>query len=157
MEQSLMKTLAGKHKTSKQKMYAKYATKVQTEKGKSLKCIQVTVERDGKKPLIARFGGFSSGRKRNWEINDQLPAPFAHLETHTEILQRLLADRCEVCGSIDMIEVHHVKKLADVAGPKNERTAWKKYMASRQRKTLVVCAKCHDAIHAGKPLPALEN
>jgi group II intron reverse transcriptase/maturase len=157
MEQSLMKTLAGKHKTSRKAMYIKYVSKVQTEQGKSLKCIQVTVEREGKKPLVARFGGFSLERKRNWEMNDLLPAPFTHLGTHTEILQRLLADQCEVCGSSDMIEVHHVKKLANLAGPKNERTAWKKYMASRQRKTLVVCKKCHDAIHAGKPLPALEN
>jgi group II intron reverse transcriptase/maturase len=157
MEQSLMKTLAGKHNTSKRAMYVKYATKVLTEEGKSLRCIQVTVDRDGKKPLVARFGGFSLVRKRIWEMNDQLPIPFTHLETRTEILQRLLADRCEICGSTDMVEVHHVRKLADVTGPKNGRTLWKKYMASRNRKTLVVCMKCHDAIHAGRPLPALEN
>src|SRR5437868_8689885 len=26
-------------------------------------------------------------------------------------------------------------------------------MASRRRKTLVVCRRCHEAIHAGRPLP----
>lgn len=157
MEQSLMKTLAAKHKSSAHAMYRKFATKVQTDKGKSLKCIQVTVERDGKKPLIARFGGFSLERQRVWEIDDQIPVSLNQLGTHTEILQRLLADRCEVCGSTDKIEVHHVKKLSEVQGSKNERTDWKKYMASRLRKTLVVCKKCHQAIHAGKPLPALAN
>ena len=27
-----------------------------------------------------------------------------------------------------------------------------RYMAARQRKTLVLCASCHDDLHAGKPL-----
>ncbi len=154
MEQSLMKTLAAKHKCSMRAMYEKYA---KSSNGKQPKCIKVTVERDGKKPLVAMFGGFSLERKHVWEINDQLPAPMTSLGTHTEILQRLLADQCEICGSTDKIEVHHVRKLAEVKGPKNERTDWKKYMASRQRKTLVVCQKCHQTIHAGKPLPALAN
>jgi hypothetical protein len=154
MEQSLMKTLAAKHKSSMKAMYAKY---VKGSNGKQPKYIKVTVERDGKKPLVATFGGFSLERKHVWEINDQLPAPMASLGTHTEILQRLLADKCEICGSTDKVEVHHVRKLAEVKGPKNERTDWKRYMASRQRKTLVVCKKCHQTIHAGKPLPALAN
>ena len=155
MEESLMKTLAAKHKTSMRALYAKYATRVQTDKGKFLKCVQVTVERDEKKPLVARFGGFSLERKHVWEIDDQTPKPMSG--SHTEILQRLLADCCEICGSTDEIEVHHIKKLSDIKGVKNESTDWKKLMASRQRKTLVVCKKCHKNIHAGKPLPALAN
>ena len=119
-----MKTLAAKHKSSMQAMHAKYAQGAQKES--NLKCIKVTVERDGKKPLVATFGGFSLERKHVWEINDQLPAPTSNLGTHTEILQRLLADQCEICGSTDMVEVHHVRKLAEVKGPKNERTDWKK-------------------------------
>ncbi len=154
MEQSLMKTLAAKHQSSMRAMYEKY---VKSSNGKQLKCIKVTVERDGKEPLVATFGGFSLERKHVWEINDQLPAPMASLGAHTEILQRLLADQCEICGSTDKIEVHHVRKLVEVKGPKNERTDWKRYMAGRQRKTLVVCQKCHKTIHAGKPLPALAN
>jgi len=155
MEESLMKTLANKHKTSKRAMYTKYMTRVQTDKGKSLKCVQVTVQRDGKKPLVARFGGFSLERKQSWEIKDQTPKKING--KGTEILQRLLADHCEICGATDEIEVHHIKKLSDVKGEKNERTDWKKLMASRQRKTLMVCRKCHDLIHAGKPLPALNH
>ena len=154
MEQSLMKTLAAKHKCSMRAMYTKY---VSGPNGKQPKCIKVKVERDGKEPLVAVFGGFSLERKHVWEINDQLPAPMTSLGTHTEILQRLLAEQCEICGSTDRIEVHHVRKLAEVAEPINERTDWKKYMASRQRKTLVVCQRCHKTIHAGKPLPALAN
>jgi len=155
MEQSLLKTLAAKHKTSAKVMHSKYASKVLTDEGKNLKCIEVKLERDNKKPLVARFGGFSIMRKKVWNINDQTPKPFN--SGRTELLQRLLADRCEVCGSTEMVEVHHIRKLADVEGTKNESVDWKKLMASRQRKTLVVCKKCHQAIHAGKPLPALAN
>jgi group II intron reverse transcriptase/maturase len=47
MEQSLMKTLAAKHKCSMKAMYVKY---VKSSNGMQPKCIKVTVERDGKKP-----------------------------------------------------------------------------------------------------------
>lgn len=158
MQQSLVKTLATKNRCSSPKIYEKYGIKGTTDEGKELKFIQVVVERDGKKPLKANFGGFSLKRKAAWkEIDDLLPKPMNSLKSHTEILQRLLANQCEVCGSIDKIEVHHVRKLSDVEGPKNGRTDWKRYMASRRRKTLVLCQKCHDLIHAGKPLPVLNK
>jgi hypothetical protein len=69
------------------------------------------------------------------------------------LLQRLLADACEACGSTENVEVHHVCKLADL----NRRGGrsppdWVRLMASRQRKTLVLCRACHDNIHAGRPL-----
>jgi hypothetical protein len=153
MARSLTKTLAAKHKTSAKTMHDKYATKVTTEEGKNLNCIEVKVERDGKKPLVARFGGFSIERKKVWKIDDQTPKPYN--SGRTELLQRLLADQCEICGSTEMVEVHHVRKLADVTGTKNESVDWKILMASRKRKTLVVCKQCHQTIHAGKPLPAL--
>jgi predicted HNH restriction endonuclease len=59
-----------------------------------------------------------------------------------EIVQRLLADKCELCDSTEQIEVHHIRKLADIK---------KKYlfMMQRNRKTVVVCRKCHEQIHSG--------
>ena len=155
MEQSLVKTLAAKHKCSAMAILAKYKTSVKTEKGKTLKCIQVTVNREGKKPLVATFGGFSLERKPLTTVYDRLPIPYNAKGTHTEIIQRLLADKCEICGKVGDVEVHHVKALKNVTGPKNAHTDWKRYMASRQRKTLVVCHVCHALISAGKPLPAL--
>jgi len=157
MEQSLMKTLAAKHQCSVREMLAKYQTSIKTEKGKTLKCIQVTVNREGKKPLVATFGGFSLERKRFVTVDDRLPIPYNAKRTHTEIIQRLLTDKCEVCEKTGAVEVHHVKALKYVMGPKNALTDWKRYMASRQRKTLVVCQECHALISAGKPLPALAD
>ncbi|MGF1523192.1 MAG: hypothetical protein ACFBSF_12825 [Leptolyngbyaceae cyanobacterium] len=69
----------------------------------------------------------------------------------SEVTQRLLAQVCELCGATEKIEVHHIRKLADL-----ERTGqtpkpnWVKAMAARKRKTLVVCQACHQAIHSGQ-------
>lgn len=157
MEQSLMKTLASKHKCSVRVLLGKYKTSVKTEKGKTLKCIQVTVNREGKKPLVANFGGFSMERKQFTTVYDPIPNTYNAKNSRTEIIQRLLADKCEICGKTGAIEVHHVKAIKNVTGPKNARTDWKRYMASRQRKTLAVCQECHYLISAGKPLPALAD
>ncbi|WP_405856873.1 hypothetical protein [Streptomyces sp. NBC_01515] len=66
---------------------------------------------------------------------------------------RLLAGRCEACGRLDEVEVHHVAKLADLGRPA-DRPPWADLMAVRHRKTLVVCGSCHADIHGRKPVPA---
>ncbi|WP_366916534.1 hypothetical protein [Streptomyces sp.] len=56
-----------------------------------------------------------------------------------------------MCGSTSRIEVHHIRKLADLKQQgRAERPAWVKLMAMRRRKTLVVCRPCHEDIHAGR-------
>ncbi|MFJ9482286.1 hypothetical protein ACIRRI_46150 [Streptomyces mirabilis] len=70
-----------------------------------------------------------------------------------ELVTRLLAGRCESCGRVDEVEVHHVAKLADLARSGN-RSPWADLMASRKRKTLVVRASCHANIHGRSPVPA---
>jgi hypothetical protein len=49
------------------------------------------------------------------------------------------------------VEVHQVRKLADLARPGRPQPAWAQVMAKRRRKTLVVCQTCHDSIHARHP------
>jgi hypothetical protein len=147
MEQSLVKTLACKYRSTVKKTYARYGSTVQTPYG-LMKCLEAKVEREGKSPLVARFGGIPLRRKRWTTIRDELPKP---INTRSEILERLLADRCELCGSTQQVEVHHVRKLADLMGKGKARLPeWKQTMIARQRKTLVVCRVCHEAIHAGR-------
>jgi len=67
-----------------------------------------------------------------------------------ELIKRLLAEKCELCGSRENVEVHHIRKLADLEKGGRERPRWVKIMAARRRKTLVVCHFCHLAIHAGR-------
>jgi group II intron reverse transcriptase/maturase len=150
METSMLKTLANKHKGTVTHMARKYRTKVVTKDG-TLHCFQVKVERDeGKKPLTAQFGGFAIRRRKDAILIDQRP-PVAYTRG-TELLKRLQADACELCGSTIRVEVHHIRKLADLKRPGRKEVAdWQRIMATRKRKTLITCRVCHEAIHAGRP------
>ena len=148
MELSLAKTLAGKHKTSARRMRRKYKSVAVTEHG-TLSCLEVVVQREeGKRPLVARFGGIPLRRKRQAVLKDQQPQRY-RMERN-EVVTRLLADKCELCGSTDDIQVHHVRALRDLnvkgQGPK---PVWIQVMAARRRKTLVVCRPCHLNVHGG--------
>ncbi|MDK9500174.1 reverse transcriptase domain-containing protein [Streptomyces katrae] len=150
METSMLKTLAGKHNSSVSRMARKYKTWVKTDDGPR-RCFEVKVERGGKKkPLVARFGGIPLKRARTAVLQDIKP-PTPNRVYRTELVKRLLADTCEMCGSRNHVEVHHIRKLADVNRPgQPDRPAWVKLMAMRRRKTLVVCRACHHTIHAGR-------
>lgn len=115
-----------------------------------MKCLKVTVERaEGKKPLVAYFGGIPLRRQKEGVLYEQAPRMVDG--TRSELVKRLLADTCEMCGSSEHIEVHHIRKLADLnVEGRPEKPAWVKRMAARRRKTLVVCQDCHDALHAGR-------
>jgi hypothetical protein len=148
-ETSMLMTLANKHKSTVTKMARHYRTTIATATG-ALTCFRVMVERDGgKRPLIAQFGGFAIRRQREAIISDQRP-PVAYTRG-TELIKRLLADACELCGSTIQVEVHHIRKLADLRRPGQAHVPdWRRIMATRKRKTLVVCRHCHEAIHQGR-------
>jgi len=148
METSMLKTLAGKHKSTVTKMARKYKTTIDTGAG-ARTCFQVTVQRAGRKPLVARFGGFPLKRQRTAVITDRKP-PLATAKRN-ELIHRLLAERCEICQSRTGLQVHHIRKLADLDKPgRPEKPEWVRLMAKRKRKTLVVCERCHQDIHAGR-------
>ena len=147
METSLLKTLACKHRSSINKQKAKYKTTTTSTSGKTVPCLQVVVERPGKKPLMATWGGISLVHKRKPVIEDR---PYKVYGGRTELIKRLTADTCELCGSRKDIEVHHIRKLADLKTKgKSPPPIWIQIMATRKRKTLVVCRECHTAIHNG--------
>jgi Type II intron maturase/Reverse transcriptase (RNA-dependent DNA polymerase) len=149
METSLTKTLAAKLKLSVRKVYAKYHTTLIVDH-KTYKGLQVVVPREGKKPLVAQWGGIPLRRRMDLPLKD---TPYAYWDKRTELVQRLLADTCELCGSHANIEVHHIRALKDLKRyGRPEKPAWVKTMAARRRKTLVVCRHCHDDIHSGQPL-----
>lgn len=149
METSLLKTLAAKQKIRVSEVVRRYKRTVPTPEGPR-RCLEVRVEREGKAPLIARFGGIPFKRQKWAVIKDQ--SETIHFQaTTTEVVQRLLADTCEMCGATAQCQVHHIRRLADLKVPgRRDKPAWVKLMAARRRKTLVVCRDCHTAIHAGK-------
>ena len=152
METSLLKTLANKHRSSVSKMARTFKAAAGTPYGPR-KCLEARVERNGRKPLVARFGGIPLRRQKDAVISDRVLVP--GVIRHKELVTRLLADRCELCKDTDGISVHHVRRLADLHRPGRPQPGWAQQMARRRRKTLVVCRSCHDAIHAGQPTPQL--
>lgn len=144
MQKSMLKTLAAKHKTTVSRVAEKYRVQLSTPDG-DFTAYQVVVPREGKQPLVATFGGFSL-KRQDKAINDE---PTRNRNGRTEILERLLADRCEYCEAEGDCQVHHIRKLAPLLKQKKV-TGWKRLMVIRKRKTLVLCRKCHAALHAGQ-------
>lgn len=150
LEVSLMKTLAVKSKTSVNKTYRRLL--VPTPGNRHLK---LTVDRPGRLPLIATFGGFPLCRKKvgyqdigEFNFNARW---FREGTDRTEIVARLLADKCELCGQEAFLSAHHVRKLSDVDKPgRRPKSNGLRIMAARRRKSLMVCKSCHDGVHAGK-------
>jgi hypothetical protein len=138
--------MAGSSKVSK--MAAKHKAKIQTPHGLRT-CFEARLERNGRQPLVARFGEIPLHRQKTATVIDRQPIRVDY--PHKELLTRLLADVCEVCQQPGGVEVHHVRKLADLGQPGPLQPMWAKAMANRRRKTLVVCASCHDHIHSGQP------
>lgn len=148
MEQSLTKTLAAKWRTTVQQVFDRLQTTIATPNG-TRKVLQVVVERgDGKRPLVAQWGGISLRHRTDAVLDDQTSPVW---NRRTELLERLLANECELCGSRVRVQVHHIRRLADLRRKdRAEKPEWVKVMIARQRKTLVVCHTCHQAIHAGR-------
>ena len=149
METSLAKTLASKLKISVSQVFKRYKTTIQTDNGPR-KVLMVKVDEPGKKPLVTYWGGVSLARDNTATLIDKHP-PI--LNGRTELVQRLRANTCELCGSTVKVQVHHIRAMKDLRKKgRAERPAWVEMMARRRRKTLVVCASCHADIHAGSPL-----
>jgi group II intron reverse transcriptase/maturase len=146
MQTSLLGTLANKHKTKVGKIRRRMQRMVK-DRGHLLKALVVEKARGkGQKPLVAVFGGISLAWNKHARVFDR---PKQVYSGRSEVVQRLLAEVCEGCGSVEgPFEVHHVRRLADLDRPgQKDRPLWVKRMASRHRKTLVVCLRCHQDIH----------
>jgi type II intron maturase/AI2M/AI1M-like HNH endonuclease len=150
METSLLKTLAGKYDSSVSKMARKYRATIQTPRGPR-KCLQISVDRgEDRKPLVATFGGIPLIRQKNAVPVDREPVPAT--ARPKELIRRLLAGRCELCGQAEKVHVHQIRKLADLDKPGRPQPEWMRIMAKRRRKTLMVCGDCHASIHPGQPI-----
>jgi hypothetical protein len=149
METSLLKTLAYKNKTSVAKTLKRLKITVQTQEGPR-KALRLTIPREKKKPLNATFGGISLRRKKDAAIKDQVIKPY--VRTRSEIVERLLNDTCETCGATEKVEMHHIRKLADLKKKgRKERPGWMVTMIARNRKSLALCRTCHMDIHHNRP------
>jgi hypothetical protein len=147
MRRSLLMTLANKHRSSVSRMARRFSSETPTVDG-SRKCIKVVLPREGKEPLVATFGGIPFRRKKDAVLIDEVVQPI--FNPRTELIQRLRADRCEICESRDGVQVHHIRKLADLNKKGRSLDLYERVMAGRRRKTLVLCRQCHADAHAGR-------
>jgi group II intron reverse transcriptase/maturase len=149
MQHSLTRTLAAKLRISVPEVYRRYRVEILGEDRQRRAGLEVQVPREGKPPLVAQWGGISLAWSIDATLDDQ-NVPFRFANT-TEIVQRLLADTCELCGSRDRIQVHHIRALKSLKRKgRSDKPLWMTVMAARRRKTLVVCHQCHVDIHGGR-------
>jgi len=142
---SMLKTLAAKHHSTVSKTAAKYKAKIETRDGLRT-CFEARRHREGKKDLIARFGGIILRQDRRAVIRDPVPAPAPY--PRKELVRRLRKQECELCETGTTVTVHQVTGLRELGKPGPGQPAWAALMAKMRRKTLIVCAPCHDWIHA---------
>ncbi|HJT56696.1 MAG TPA: reverse transcriptase domain-containing protein [Ktedonobacteraceae bacterium] len=154
MERSLIKTLAAKLQITGLQVYKRYQATIEV-KGKPYKGLRVTVEREGRKPLVADWGGIPLTWNIGATLNDQ---PERIWNTRSELEERLLADTCEYCGVHERCQVHHVRALKDLqVKGRQPKPHWMVLMAAHQRKTMVVCKTCHEDITYGRPMRCHET
>jgi RNA-directed DNA polymerase len=136
---SLIKTLAGRGKTKMSTIYKRlkqgneWSLKYKVGNAwRGLKIFQL-------KHLIKQPNG-----------KDLIPLTEHLYTTGTELTQRMNANLCEYCGNKSRpMEVHHVRKLKDLQSKKHLEN-WERVMIARNRKTLILCDKCHHLLHQGK-------
>jgi group II intron reverse transcriptase/maturase len=149
METSLTKTLAAKFQVPVPQVYRQFKV-ILAKDGKPSRGIRVIQQREGRKPLMAVWGGISLKWNANATLNDQPPKQWAG---YSELVERLLVGECEYCGN-GPVEGHHIHALKDIskAHPGREKPEWQRMMIARQRKVMFVCQKCHQDITLGRPM-----
>jgi group II intron reverse transcriptase/maturase len=137
---SFLRTLAGKRQSSVKKV----ARSLKRGPGR----YALTLKEEGKPvkeyELLSSTRQLKQGVRASQQV-DLKPNTWMY-KNRTELGKRLLAHTCEWCQTRQgQIEVHHIRKLGNLSGKK----AWERQMIQRHRKTMVLCAECHDELHAG--------
>jgi hypothetical protein len=148
MERSLTTTISKKLRITIPKVYSKYQG-VEIVRGRRYKVLKDVIQTsNGEKSRV--WGGIPLRyrKKLDQPVKDRLPQE--KWVRPTDLVNRLLADKCEVCGYLGNCEVHHIRKLADLKRKwrgRKDKPLWVKNMIAIRRKTLVVCQECHQDIH----------
>jgi AI2M/AI1M-like HNH endonuclease/type II intron maturase len=137
---SFFRTLAGKRQSSVKKV----AKSLKRGPGRYI----MTLQKEGKPTKEYELVSSTRQLQRGGSMSRQLdlkPSTWMY-RNRTEVGKRLLAHQCEWCGTRQgQIEVHHIRKLGNLKG----KVSWERQMIQRNRKTMILCAECHDELHAG--------
>lgn len=149
--ESLVKTLANKHRLTKRQCYVKYQHRADGSGERTH--IRATIQRKDRPPLVAKCGEVPLKTHKPSYLNDNRTEYEARWVRKSELITRLLKDECELCGSKSQIEAHHVNRLANIRRKwqgRAEKPPWVAFMLARNRKTVMVCRACHQQITHGK-------
>jgi len=128
MKYSMLKTLAAKHQSSVRKIMKKYY-----HDGR----VQVSYQAQNKAKTVSLY---EDGFKKQAITLDKTKTTQSQ-----ELTIRLKSNRCEWCNKHPTkVSVHQVRKLSTLKGDR----AWEMKMIQMNRKTLILCNKCHQLLHA---------
>ena len=135
MKYSMFKTIAQKQNMTMAQMIKKL------RKGKDF--IIPYIDKKGQKKVRVLYNeGFKRKTAKDYAQCDNIPN--TNISPYPSLVERLKAERCELCGAEGKTVMHHVRTLKDLKG-ENE---WEQQMLKRHRKTLAVCETCNAKIHA---------
>ena len=136
---SLLKTLAGKHRTYVSEIKKRYM------KDGILKIPYVT--KSGPKVCEFYHDGFRKQQRGYDNVSDILPV-YKKYDGRFTIINRIKAGKCELCGAnADYLIMHHVRTLKPLTG----KDEYEKKMLDIHRKSLALCPTCYSNLHMSKP------
>lgn len=151
MEWSLTATLSKKLRITIREVYRRYHG-VEKVKGRPYDVLREVIQTtNGEKSRI--WGGIPLQYHKEFDQPIVDEKPQEKWVRPTDLVARMTADKCEICGKTGDCEVHHIRKLLDLKRKwrgKRDKPLWVKNMIAIRRKTLVVCRSCHLDIHNGR-------
>lgn len=75
--------------------------------------------------------------------------PLKNLETvwNAKFTKSNLDAPCIICGSLDNVEMHHVRKIRDLKNPNSKLDFFTRQMAAINRKQVPLCQDHHIRLH----------
>src|SRR5260370_1843144 len=112
---SMLKTLGAKHRSSVTKMAARHQAKVATDDGPRT-CFEARLKREGKKDLVARFGGIILRQDRRAGLTP--PAPGPHITPPQGVIHPLPQRRGGARCDATPVAPHQRATLAGLRAPR---------------------------------------
>jgi group II intron reverse transcriptase/maturase len=135
MQYSMYRTFAAKYKSNVPAIARKY-------KKDGVFTVQY-ITKKGTKSLAFYNESFA---RRKPVADEKLDYNLTVYQSKNSLIDRLKAEKCELCGAEETLEMHHVRKLKDL----KDKSHVDKVMTARRRKTIALCKECHVKTHAGK-------
>ena len=139
MRYSMLKTYAGKYRTTVSKIKKKYM------RGGVFRVPYST--KSGPKQCEFYHDGFRKQDRGYDNVQDTLPR-YIRYDGRNTLANRLKAGICELCGNkTDDIRMHHVRALKKLTG----KTEAERLMLHMRRKSLALCPYCYQSTLAQEP------